>query len=204
MPRAGLVPATVVATAADLADEVGLANLTMGLVAERLGVKTPSLYKHVESLDALHRGIALQARREFTQALARATAGRSGADAVHALADGWRRWAHEHPGRYSTSVRAAATDDEEDRRVADEVLRLLYDVLAGFALPGPRAVDAARALRSALHGFITLEAGGGFGLPRDVDRSFSYLVDTLVGGFGAHGDDQHPRGSTPEFHGTGD
>jgi hypothetical protein len=30
-----------------------------------------------------------------------------------------------------------------------------------------------------LHGFVTLEAAGGFGLPRDVDRSFDRLVDAL-------------------------
>jgi Tetracyclin repressor-like, C-terminal domain len=37
-------------------------------------------------------------------------------------------------------------------------------------------VDATRALRSALHGFVMLENAGGFGLPRDVDRSFGQLV----------------------------
>ncbi|GAA0241343.1 TetR-like C-terminal domain-containing protein [Cryptosporangium japonicum] len=192
MPRAGLAPATVVACGADLADEVGLANLTMGLVAARLGVRTPSLYRHVGSLDALHRGISVQARREFVQVLARAAAGRSGPDAVHALADAWRRWARDHPGRYVTSVRAAVGDDEEDRRVTDEARRLLDDVLAGFDLPGPRAVDAARAIRAALHGFVTLEVGGGFGLPRDVDRSFRSLVDTLIGGLRPHRDAAEP------------
>ena len=49
MPRAGLGTAAVVAAGADLADEVGFAALTMGRLAERLGVRTPSLYKHVES-----------------------------------------------------------------------------------------------------------------------------------------------------------
>lgn len=179
------MPAAVVAAGAELADEVGLANLTMGLVAERLGVKTPSLYKHIASLDALHRGISTQARRELGHVVARVTAGKSGPDAIHAFADAWRRWAEEHPGRYATTVRAAPADTDEEREVADEGLRLLYDVLAGFDLSGPRLVDAARALRAVLHGFVTLEAGEGFGLPRDVDRSFSFLIDTLVAGLRA-------------------
>lgn len=46
MPRAGLNRATVTAAAAEVADGRGLGRLTMGLVAERLGVRTPSLYKH--------------------------------------------------------------------------------------------------------------------------------------------------------------
>src|SRR5690349_100705 len=178
MPRAGLAPAAVVAAGAVLADEVGLAGLTMGLLAERVGVRTPSLYKHVDSLDALRRGIALQAKREIADVLARATAGRSGPEAVHAFAAAYRCWARDRPGRYAASVRAPAPDDEEDRRVTNEILPILYGVLTGFDLPEGHAVDAARMLRSALHGFVTLEADGGFGLPRDVDRSFYFLVET--------------------------
>jgi hypothetical protein len=52
-------------------------------------------------------------------------------------------------------------------------------VLAGYRLAGDDAVDAARALRAALHGFVVLEAGGGFGLPVDVDRSYARMVDGL-------------------------
>ena len=51
MPRAGLNGGDVVAAAAALADETGYAGLTMGLLADRLDVRTPSLYKHVGGLD---------------------------------------------------------------------------------------------------------------------------------------------------------
>ena len=43
MPRAGLTPAAVTAAGAAFADEIGFASLSMGLLAERLGVKTPAL-----------------------------------------------------------------------------------------------------------------------------------------------------------------
>jgi len=52
MPRAGLGTAAVVAAGADLADEIGFVGLSMGQLAERVGVRTPSLYKHVASQDA--------------------------------------------------------------------------------------------------------------------------------------------------------
>ncbi|MGW0505075.1 TetR/AcrR family transcriptional regulator [Micromonospora sp. NPDC003241] len=187
VPRAGLAPATVVAAGAALADEVGLAALTMGLLAERVGVKTPSLYKHVASMEALQRGIAVQAKRELGDAVARAAVGRSGPDAIRAYGAAWRRWALEHPGRYAATVRAPAVDDddEEDRRAANAGLQVMYDILAGLGLRGARSVDAARALRSTLHGFATLESAGGFGLPRDVDRSFNFLLDTLIAGLQA-------------------
>jgi hypothetical protein len=58
-------------------------------------------------------------------------------------------------------------------------------VLRGFGLPDERAVDAIRTARSALHGFVMLEAGGGFGMPVSVDRSFETLLDTVVAGMRA-------------------
>ncbi|MET7683624.1 WHG domain-containing protein [Streptomyces sp. NPDC005423] len=187
VPRVGLAPATVVSAGAALADEVGYDSLTMGLLAGRVGVKTPSLYKHVASLEALQQGIANQAKRELADAIARSAVGKSGPDAVRACADTWRRWVLDHPGRYAATARApTADDDEEDRRVANDGLQVLYDVLAGFDLGHARKVDAARVLRSALHGFATLESAGGFGLPRDVDRSFTFLVDTLIAGLQAN------------------
>jgi len=52
-------------------------------------------------------------------------------------------------------------------------------VLAGYGLTGDDAIDATRAMRSALHGFVSLEQAGGFGLPVDIDHSYSQLVLAL-------------------------
>nr|MDT0664287.1 TetR family transcriptional regulator [Micromonospora sp. DSM 115978] len=53
MPRAGLSRDRVVAEAAALADTAGLDAVTLSTLADRLGVRVPSLYKHVDSLDDL-------------------------------------------------------------------------------------------------------------------------------------------------------
>jgi AcrR family transcriptional regulator len=212
MPRAGLNPAAVVAAGAALADEIGFENLAMGLLAERLGVRTPSLYKHVESQDALVRGICVSATRELRDMLARATVGQAGPAAVHAYADAFRSWVRRHPGRYAASIRAPDADDEEGRAIANDHLEILYDVLAGFDLPDRRTVDAARGLRSALHGFVSLENVGGFGLTRDVDRSFRFIIDSLITGLqatpadddGPHAEDgDDPGAPRREYHGSG-
>jgi hypothetical protein len=41
-------------------------------------------------------------------------------------------------------------------------------------------VDATRFFRSALHGFVALETGGGFEMPVDLERSFARLVQSVV------------------------
>lgn len=185
MPRAGLNLAAVIAAGAALADEVGFAGLTMGLLAERLGVRTPSLYKHVESLEAVQRGIGLQATRDIGAVLARAAVGRSGPDAVRAIADAYRQWVLDHPGCYAATVHAPGPEDEEYLAVADEAVQVLFDAIAGFTLTGDRAIDAVRALRTIIHGFVSLEIGGAFQVQRDPTASYRFLVDALVTGLQA-------------------
>jgi hypothetical protein len=63
---------------------------------------------------------------------------------------------------------------------SNAIVQVCADVLAGYGLEGDDAIDAIRALRSALHGFVSLEMTGGFGLPADIDRSFDRLVSALV------------------------
>lgn len=182
MPRAGLSREAVVRLALELVDDGGpdgFTQLTLAKVASRAGVATPSLYKHVGSLAALRREVSVVAVRELTAAGAAATVGRSGADAVRALAHAWRAYAVAHPGRY------AATQVGPDPEAAAESVQVAAAALRGFALPDEHLVDAVRAARSAVHGFVMLELGGGFRLPHDLDRSFDVLVDMLVAGVAA-------------------
>ncbi|SBT48264.1 TetR/AcrR family transcriptional regulator [Micromonospora auratinigra] len=179
MPRAGLTPATVVREAAVLADEVGYDKLTLAALAGRLGVALPSLYKHVRGADALHRKLAVLATAEIAEKLTGAAAGRAGADALRAVAAAYRAYARRHPGRYPATQRAPDPDDPEHRAAGERAVGAIYAILRGYGLTGDAAVDATRMFRAAVHGFLTLEAAGGFGLPRDIDRSFDQMVSGL-------------------------
>jgi AcrR family transcriptional regulator len=177
VPRAGLSRARLAAEAAALADEVGWDRVTLAALAERVGVRLPSLYKHVESLDALRQEVATLATRELADALTVAAVGRAGHDALRSVADAYRAFGRAHPGRYQATVRAAAPDDPAHTAASEAALQVVLAVLRGYGITGEDAIDAARGLRAALHGFVTLEAAGGFGLPREVDRSYARWLD---------------------------
>jgi AcrR family transcriptional regulator len=178
--RAGLTPDRVIAEAERLADQVGLDALTLAALADTLGVRQPSLYKHVDGLSALKRAISVRAKAELADTLTRAAVGKSRAGAVRSVAEAFRAWAHAHPGRYEASVTAPDPNDAEDAAASAAVVTVVLDVLAGYGLDGPDAIDATRALRSALHGFVSLEAAGGFGLPRSLDHSYARLVEGFI------------------------
>ncbi len=179
MPRAGLTPTVLVAHAGDLADRDGYDSLTLATLAGRLGVRVPSLYKHVASLADLRRRLALHSLQGLDEALRGAAVGRAGGDALRAVAHAYRRYALEHPGRYTAGLRAPGPDDEEARALAGGLIDLMLAVVRGYGLHGDAAVHAVRSVRAALHGFSSLEHAGGFGLPYDVDTSFTHLVTTL-------------------------
>lgn len=170
----------VVAGAACLADEIGWQNLTLAALANRLGVKLPSLYKHIDSLEGLRIDIGALALRELGSELRTAAVGKAGRDALSAIASAYRAYAHAHPGRYAAGALAAPSGDG-DARVppAQSILRTIFAVLEGYGLRGDDAVHATRVLRSCIHGFVALEGAGGFGMPQDVDASFGHLVQAL-------------------------
>ncbi|MFI7659044.1 TetR/AcrR family transcriptional regulator [Micromonospora parva] len=179
MPRVGLNQQTVVREAARLADEVGFSQLTLAALASRLGVALPSLYKHVRGADALAQKLAVLATAELATEMTTAAVGRSGGDALRAMADAYRGYAHRHPGRYPATQRVPDPADPEHVEAGERAVGAVVAVLRGYGLTGDDAVDATRALRSALHGFVTLEAAGGFGLPRDVNRSYQQLIASM-------------------------
>ncbi|MGL5850520.1 MAG: TetR-like C-terminal domain-containing protein [Phycicoccus sp.] len=170
-----------------LADDRGLGRLTLTALADDLGIRQPSLYKHIGSLDDLHRSLAVRAKTELAGVLATASAGRSGPAGVAALATAYRDWGRAHPGRYAATQRAPSLGDEDDERASAAVVAVARQVVCSLGIPDADAVHATRALRSALHGFLHLEAVGGFGLPDDLTDSFAYLLDVLVAGLLAKG-----------------
>ncbi|WP_026126929.1 TetR/AcrR family transcriptional regulator [Nocardiopsis xinjiangensis] len=181
MPRAGVTPERVAREAALLSDEEGFDALTLSGVAQRFGVSVPSLYKHVEGLTGLRRAVARSGVQELGACLREAVDGRSGADAWRAFAHAYRYFAHTRPGRYTALQRAPLLPSGTERApLSPDPVSVLTEVLQGLGVTEGRGVPVIRALRSALHGFVDLEANGGFGLPEDVDTSFDVLVEGCV------------------------
>jgi AcrR family transcriptional regulator len=187
MARAGLDTDAVVRAGARLADADGLEAVTLVRLASDLRVRPPSLYAHVDGLGDLLRRIGNRGALELADELQAAAAGRAGGDALIAVAQAYRQYALAHPGSYEALQRAPDPADPDATAVAERVVGVVVAVLRGYGLAGDDAVHAARVIRSALHGFVTLERGGGFAYPLRLDESYERLVAVLDRGLPAAG-----------------
>lgn len=183
MPRAGLSRDDVVAAAAELIDEIGYHELTMGLLAQRLGVRAPSLYKHVDGLADLQHRVATLATTELGDAVRDAMQGRAGRDALTALLTATRAYVIAHPGRYTATIGAEFTGPADPLLAASaRVIDSIAAVLRGYGVGEAEMVHAIRTIRCTLHGFAALQASNGFQWSGDPDETFDWMI-----GFIDHG-----------------
>ncbi|MDE6020038.1 MAG: TetR/AcrR family transcriptional regulator, partial [Ruminococcus sp.] len=92
---------TIIETAAAMADEKGFANITMKELADELGIKSPSLYKHFSGgLDELNKELMLYGWRSLDSEITKAVIGKAKDDSVIALCNAYRRFVSEHKGLY--------------------------------------------------------------------------------------------------------
>jgi AcrR family transcriptional regulator len=181
-PRAGLSEEAVVTLALAVIDDEGADALTLAKVAERAGVAPPSLYKHVQGLPALRRLADIRVLTEMTEAIRTAVLGRSGAEAVAALLDAYRDYLRRHPHRASALEVSVGSADEELTKAMHGTAEAAFAALRPYGLDQDNTVHATRVLRAAVHGFASLEAAGGFGLPQELDASFEVLKSMLSQG----------------------
>ncbi|MDV5149044.1 TetR-like C-terminal domain-containing protein [Streptomyces sp. SBC-4] len=152
----------IVAAGRDILESGGQDGLTMQSVANRVGVRAPSLYKHVRDRAALLAAVAEASIDDLITRL-EATDG-----SLEELAHGYRRFAHESPQGFRLIFSAIAPPEALDRAAAP-ILR------AAQQLAGDKdALEAARLVTAWATGFIEMELAGAFRLGGDVNHAFAY------------------------------
>ena len=96
MPRAGLTGDDVVAAAAGLADELGFQAVTMGVLADRLGVPRRPCTSTWAAWPTCSTGVATLAMTEFGDVIRDAAQGRAGLDALAAALTAARAYVTAH------------------------------------------------------------------------------------------------------------
>lgn len=184
MARKGLSAELVVSAATELIEEHGYESFSLRELAGSLSVKPASLYNHASSVSEITSAVGRVALGRLSDCLAEAAADLEGAERLSAMAHAYRRFAKENAELYKVIADLPALDDDSLREDSHEVMRGLYGALAPFGLSDQDRVMFARFLRSAMHGFVSLEMAGYFREGTDVDASYRFLVESALGALG--------------------
>lgn len=181
--KLGLTLQDVITVAAEIADKNGLEAASLRAVADELGIKTPSLYNHVNGLAGLRRELALYGAKHLAEVVSGARGEGAPLELVRRSAYAYRKFALKHQGLYQAMFPAPRPgEDDELYEVMGAPVATLTATLVDAGIDEGETVHVIRALRAVVHGFIDLETKDGFGMPIDVDLSFEKAVDTVLSG----------------------
>jgi hypothetical protein len=143
------------------------------------------LAEKVSTIPEMRRFLAVKGYRELRELIERDIAGKSGADALHALLLSMRRYALARPGMSAATFRNAETDSPEWREAQMQLAAVVLSVLAQIGIEGEQAMHALRILRSFVRGFVLHEMGASFVEPLEHDRSYELGIQVFIGGLQA-------------------
>nr|WP_090580469.1 TetR-like C-terminal domain-containing protein [Paenibacillus sp. OV219] len=185
MPRVGLDLDTILQATAELVDAEGLETLTLATLAQKLGIRSPSLYNHVNGLPGLRHELTLYGLNQLGAVMRSAVQDKTRDDAIRALAHAYLEFARKHPGLYAVTQRVMDRADTQIQQAAGNIASIPIEVLRGYGLDHELSIHLVRGLRSLMHGFASIEQQGGFGMPIDLNISFRLMVDTFLAGIHA-------------------
>lgn len=188
----GLNKEIIINTAIELIEQDGFPAFSMRKLAEKLNVKTASLYAHIESMEALFTEIGLAALREQRNCLLNAVGEQHGDAAVTALADGYRHFAAEHAELYKIIMQMPSGDDAILKEAAAMTAEPFMRVLADYELSEEQRMHWQRVLRGLMHGFVSEAQAGYFShYPLSVEESYEIAVRCMIEGLHREGSESN-------------
>lgn len=181
-PRIGLDLQQIVEAAAEIADSSGVEEVTLASLAQKLGIRSPSLYNHVNGLKGLRIQLAIHGLKLLNESITEALAGKTGDEAFHAIASAYLAFARSHPGLYDLTLRSPDAEEVEYAAQGKALVDLLVQTLGVYQLSYDQSIHVVRGFRSFLHGFAAIEQKGGFGMPQSVDESMRLVMQTYLNG----------------------
>ena len=180
MARAGLDQEKVIEAAANVANEIGIEKVTLKMIAEKLGVQTPSLYNHIKNLDDLKKSLMIYGWKQMENALLRSVAGVSGEDALRVMCYTFYDYATSNPGVFNAMLWYNKFQDEETMSATSSLFIILYKIMDSLRISKEDTEHLIRTFRSFLEGYCLLLNNGAFGNPISTKESFQISVEVLL------------------------
>lgn len=164
-----------------LAHDIGLNKVSFPRIAEKLEIKTPSLYNHFKNLDDLKVQTAIYLHQELNELLMQELVGKSKGDALSQYALTYRTFSKEFSSVYELLNTIPLMQNTVLSEAGAKNNQVLTKILNSFDLSEEKTIVKSRSFRSMLHGYITLNQLGYFQNPRlDDDESFNLMIEEFI------------------------
>ncbi len=178
--KRNLTKEKIIQTAFSLADEIGLNQITYQKIAEKLNIKYPSLYNHFTNIEELKIKMTIYFLNNLNSKLMERLICKNGEEAIREFSYVYRDFAFENKTGYRLYVNIPSTEDDEVKRLAKETSDIIHKVLDYYSKDKTFVVHKSRALRSLLHGFVSLSSHGYFQNPVNLEESFKLMIDDFI------------------------
>jgi AcrR family transcriptional regulator len=152
--------------ALQLLEEKGLQGLSMRNLADRLHIKAPSLYKHVEGRDEIIAQLQAWGIERFGEAITKASTSKK----AKALA--YRKWATENPHLYEVTFRIPLLRERLPQDLENNVTQMIIQITGGDH-------EHARAVWALMHGLVDLENAKRFPENADIDKTWKRAIEMV-------------------------
>ena len=149
-----------------LLESKGLAALSMRNLADRLHIKAPSLYKHVEGRDEIIADLQAYGIKKFAEAMSAAK------KTKRAKALAYRAWAILNPHLYEVTLKVPLLRDRLPEGLESGVTAMIIELTG-------KDHEHARAVWGLMHGLVDLEIAGRFPPDADLDKTWSRAIQML-------------------------
>jgi AcrR family transcriptional regulator len=180
MQKRNLTKEKIIQVTFSLADDIGFNQVTFPKIAEKLGIKYPSLYNHFTNMNNLKIEMTVYLLNELNLKLMQRLIGKSGEDAIREFAHVYKDFAFENKTAYGLFMSIPSTENTDLFRLAKETTSIIRRLLEFYIKDEILLVHKSRALRSLLHGFVSLYSFGYFHGEVSLEDSFKSMIDDFI------------------------
>lgn len=175
---------TIIRTARQLIEQVGVEQLSLAQLATALGIKAPSLYRHVSNKTELLQGVVTLTFEElfkvYNEAL-RQTPSDPKAQLL-AILRAHRSFAHANPETYVLAFTTTVPEQRADERALEQMAWPIQEIMAAVVGPA-RSLPALRGALALAHGFVMLELKDQLRRGGDLTEAYEAAIEAYLSGW---------------------
>lgn len=171
----------IIETAREIIEAEGIDAVTLRMVADKLGVKSPSLYRYVKNKNAMLLAVNEVTHVELTNAIMQVADNSIPlTERLVKMAITYRQYAHAHP----TCYELAMSSNPEIRPPQEMLVQLVLPLQTLFTqiTDDNNSLVALRGAFALLHGWVSLEIGQQLQRGGDLDAHFEQSFRTYLAG----------------------